>query len=64
MRDDVEFVEPHRTPSGRRTSGCRLSAPMVELNVATANDSLGRTYACTLTAEEYRRLHGGDGAGA
>lgn len=56
MPDDLEFVDHHQHPTGGTRTGCRLRAPMVDLQVASAGvNDLGRTYACTVTAEEYRR---------
>lgn len=56
MPEDVQFVEHHQHPTGGTVSGCRLDSPMADLYVSAANaNDLGRSYACALTAEEYRR---------
>ncbi|MBP7594325.1 MAG: hypothetical protein KA755_01600 [Candidatus Microthrix sp.] len=53
---EVEFVEHHQHPTGGTVTDCRLNTPMADLLVTTNSVSdLARSYACTITAEEYRR---------
>lgn len=55
--DDIEHVESHRDRARRATP--RLRVPMAEVHVPSTDISvLGRSYACTLTAEQYRRTIG------